>query len=132
MKKFCKIQTMLSALFILVIVSQGCSVYRKPVSVENAVDKGPVKVFLKDNRSIKFNNLILDNGNILGKTGNMLKIKYETLHSRDIRYVKLKNRSLSTILTFVLIGGVVAIPVIAVISIHETSRNPWVISGGFN
>ena len=104
----------------------------KPVTVDEAIGKCPVKVYLKDKRSIKLKNLIKDNESFLGQTGNMLKIEYQTIPSNDIRYVRLKNRAVSTILTFALFGGIAAVPVIAVISIHETSRNGWVINGGFN
>lgn len=47
---------------LLVLLGQSCVVYHKPTTFENALDKGPAKVFTSDGKRLKYDNLIQKEG----------------------------------------------------------------------
>ena len=55
----------ISVALLFTLLSQSCTVYKgKSVALENAYDKGKVKVYLVDGRKLKFKNLITKEGDL--------------------------------------------------------------------
>ena len=94
------------------LLSQSCTVYKgKSVALEDAYDKGRVKVYLVDGSKLKFKNLITKEGDTYGLVKEKLKDEsgkkipnYKKL-SAEIKSIHLKNHALSIIIPVLLISG---------------------------
>jgi hypothetical protein len=101
---------------------QSCAVYAPPVSIDNAIEKGPVKIVAGNHRPVKYRSLVQNNGQVLGITRTANKIRYEQIPG-NVRFVRVKDRAASAVLTTVaIIGGgiIIAVPIIAVKNFVES------------
>ena len=99
-KQFKSVALILSILILL----QGCTVYKSvPVSLEHAAqNETKVKVTTKNNEKFKFKRIGVEDGNYYGVKkvkGNIVKVP---LDANYVNNVKLKDKTLSTILTIAL------------------------------
>jgi hypothetical protein len=103
-----------SLIFTILILTQSCTVYKEGTySLEQAV-KTDNKVKLKtiENKTIKYKKVEFANGGFYGikNKRHMIRIPIEENH---IKYVKLQDKSLSTIVTIaapiVVIGAIIGI-----------------------
>ncbi|MCR8668019.1 hypothetical protein NO995_10025 [Aestuariibaculum sp. M13] len=86
--------------FAFIMLLQGCSVYRSnPTTIEHVIrNESKVKMVFKNNKTEKFEKIIIEEGNYYGVTiinGETIK---HPLDQNEILVVKEKNKSLSTIL----------------------------------
>ncbi|HLF35081.1 MAG TPA: hypothetical protein VI583_12635 [Cyclobacteriaceae bacterium] len=132
--KSLKLSSAILSLFIscLIMIMQSCVVYAPPVSIENAIEKGPVKIVAGNHRSVKYTSLIQDSSRVMGikKIGN--SIRYQQIPD-NVRYVQVKDRDASAVLTTVAIisGGVlIAAPIIALNSLAESMSGFSINNGG--
>ena len=88
----------LTFLLILLFSIQGCVVYQKPtVSLSQALDKGKVKVTMKDGTSQKYKSVIYQDEAYYGKYFyGSNGWQFEKLDSLNIEAVQIKDRKKST------------------------------------
>ena len=102
----------ISIALLFTLLSQSCTVYKvKSVALEDAYDKGKVKLYLVDGSKLKFKNLITKQGDTYGQVKEKLKDEsgkkipnYEKL-SAEIKSIHLKNEALSIIIPVLVIAG---------------------------
>ena len=113
----------ISLLFIVILIFQGCIVYKsKPVTLDKAVKANTqVKIKTKNNKTIKFKKIVFEEGSYYG-VNNFYKddpfdvskkVEIKTpIEVNIIESVKVKNKSMSTILPFatpIILLGIVVI-----------------------
>ena len=115
-----------------ILIIQGCAVYAPPVSIDEAIGKGRVKITTTGHGHNKYKSLIMENDHIFGVTGFGNSIRYEPVPD-NIRYARVKDRTASAILTtLALLGGacVIAAPAIALNSLAESMSGFTINNGG--
>ena len=122
MKKLTLSSLFLSLFISYIIMIQSCAVYTRPVTLEKAIGKGPVKIVTSDEKSLKFNSLIMDNGQVFGVKRTGASIKYQQIPD-NIHYVQLKDREASTILTVAAVAGGIGLIVIPTMILNSISEN---------
>jgi len=97
----------------LMILLQGCTVYKPTTASLEEVSKSQTKakILTTDNETLKFNRIDFIDGKYLGVIFNDVeknpKIEFMPLDKNNIQSIKVKDKTTSTIIT-------VAIPVVAV------------------
>ena len=92
------------------ILLQGCTLYKSmPVNLDKAFrTKGKVKVVTKSNERLKFKRIDQENGSYYGvkkKKGEIVKI---SLNKEQIKEVRVKDKTASTILTVIFPIAIIA------------------------
>lgn len=128
--KTIKKQIKTAALFLgVLIVFQGCSVYHKGKrTLEQAVqEQKKVKITALDKRTMYFKKTVYKDGKYYG----VKKLKDSTkdvwLFENDIKRLKIKNKTLSTIISIgipiVIVGGIIGIAVASCCSFNLGTIN---------
>lgn len=104
----------------MLIMLQSCRVYHsETVSLEEASkSQKRVKVKTNDNKTLKFNKVIFEDGQFYGVKGKGDNVSKTVLNMDDLKQVRLHNKSLSTILG-------VAVPIITVVGILVLAITNW-------
>jgi hypothetical protein len=94
------------------IFFQGCSVYKPvPVSLEQATqNKSKVKIMTKNNVKLKFERIVVEDGNYYGiRTVDSQNVKL-LLDTNTVEMIKEKDKILSTILS-------IGIPIVSILGV---------------
>jgi hypothetical protein len=116
-KQFKSIALILSMLILL----QGCTVYKaSSVSLEQAtLNKSKVKIMTKNNVKLKFERIVVEDGNYYGiRTVDSQNVKL-LLDTNTVEMIKEKDKILSTILS-------IGIPIVSIIGV---SAGVWLLVG---
>ena len=104
----------------MLIILQSCRVYHsKPVTLEEASkSQKRVKVKTNDNKTLKFNKVVFEDGQFYGVKGKGDNVSKTVLNMEDLQQVRLHNKSLSTILG-------IAVPIITIVGILVLAIANW-------
>lgn len=109
------IKKLISYALLIVLILQSCVVYHgKPIAIEDAYNRGMVKLVTTDGSKLKYDNLIKEEGAILGANGYLQdstnfwreyirdeegkKVLHYTVVYSEIRSAHLKNKFITTTL----------------------------------
>ncbi len=112
--------SLLSSIFIMLIFFQSCRVYHsKHVPLEEAVkSEKRVKIKTKEQKTLKFNRVVLEEGQFYGIKVKGKQINKTLLKIEDLKKVRLHNKTMSIILG-------IAVPVITIAGIFVIAISSW-------
>ncbi len=116
--------------FSVLILLQGCTVYKSSsVTLDEAYrTTGKARVKTNDNKTQTFVRIGVDDGEYYGVKKNKGKYEKIPLDEKDISFVKLKDYTLSSILT---IGGIAVVVVAGIILLVTAAKKEIVKGIGF-
>lgn len=99
----------------MLVIFQSCTVYKSTAVTLDEAAKEEIKTKVETNNgvNIKFKHIVFEDGNYFGIRKFKRKIQKIELNKEHIKSVRLKNKTVSTILTL----SVIAIPIVTIIGV---------------
>lgn len=106
------------SILIALIFCQGCAIYHNgAVSLGEAMNSDkPIKIQTKDGRNFLFKEIILEEDNYYGLKKSRRKFDSIQLITEDIKTIKLKNKTMSTVIN-------IGVPIVVIGIAHLIDSN---------